>query len=108
MLNVLNLTHLPFWGLAGRFRSFLAFGSLVLTKLIGISLFLVCKAGLTPEGVNLTLYVLGYLPKRGPNQYFITGNVMEVAILARMTLLMWCAKGVKFNTFVIFVFHWPV
>ena len=28
----------------------------------------------------LTLYVLGYLPKRGPNRYFITGNSMEVAI----------------------------
>ena len=80
----------------------------MLIKLIGISLFLVCKAGLTLEGVNLALYVLGHLPKRGPNRYFITGYGMEVAILARMTLLMRCVKGVKFNIFVILVFHGPV
>ena len=60
----------------------------MLIKLIGISLFLFCKVGLTAEGVNFTLYVLGHLPKRGPNRYFITGYGMEVALLARMNLLM--------------------
>ena len=86
---------------------FLAFGSLVLIKLIGFSLFLVCKAWLTPEGVNLTLYVLEHSTKPGPNRYFIAGYGMKV-FFAKMTLLMWCVKGVKFNTFVILVFHWPV
>ena len=53
-------------------------------------------------------YVLGHLPKRGPNQYCIVGYGMEMAILVRVTLLMWRVKGVRFNTFVILVFHWPV
>ena len=53
-------------------------------------------------------YVLGHLPKREPDQYCIAGYGMEVAILARVTLLMWRVKGVRFNTFVILVFQWPV
>ena len=46
--------------------------------------------------------------KLGPNQYFIAGYGMEVAILARVTLLMWRVKGVKFNTLVVLGFGWPV
>ena len=46
-------------------------------KLIGIGLFVVCKAWLTPEGVNLTLYVLEHSTKPGPNRYFIAGYGMK-------------------------------
>ena len=78
---MLNLTPLSFGGLAGRFRYFLAFGSLVYIKLIGIGLFLVCKAWLTPDSVNLTLNVLEHSTKPGPNRYFIAGYGMKVFFL---------------------------
>ena len=108
VFEVLNLTLLSFLGLTGHFRYFLGSGRLALIYLSGFSLYFACSAGLRPGCVNLTHHVLCYLPNDVLISILLRGFGLEMAILVRTKLFMWCIKGVKFNTFIFVVFHWSV